>query len=245
MQCGFKRMRAMLEADVPAVPVRGDQPVAVEPVAHQHLEEITALATSGDNRNNYPDWPRDKSAVTCRPLSTHAARLQEQISTLPVSMNYGKIFQLLETLSVVVIGADTGTGKTTQVPQIAADVVWSNYKSTGVMPGRIIVALPTRVGVEALFWRFLEETDVQPGHLAALRTGTKHYGNSNAFLVVMTHGYLSKILDLKYLKSVAYLILDESHMRTLTLSFIKAILKKFFSSTRLVLMGAGLDVAAI
>ena len=112
------------------------------------------------------------------------------------------------------------------MPQIAADVVWSHYKSTGVWLGRIIVALPTRVGAESLFWRLLAETSVHPGDLAALRTGTVQYGDSKAFLVVMTHGFLAKILDFKFLESVAFLILDEAHERTLILSFIKAMLKR-------------------
>ena len=159
-----KRLREMLEADVPAVSVRGDPPVAVESVAHQHLEEIPALAVSGDNGNN---WRRVKSAVSQWPLSNDAALLQEKISALPVSRSYHAIYKHLETLPLAVIGADTGTGKTTQVPQIAADVVWSHYKRTGVWPGRIIVTLPTRVGVESLFWRLLDETSVQPGKLAA------------------------------------------------------------------------------
>ena len=105
----------------------------------------------------------------------------------------------------------------------------------------------TRHGLraESLFWRLIEETSVRPGDLAALRTGTVQYGDSNAFLMVCTHGYLSKILDPEFLQSVAYLILDESQQRTLTLSFIKAILERFRRTTRLVLMGAGLDVAAI
>ena len=241
MQSRSKRLREMLEADVPAVSVRGDPPVAVESVAHQHLEGIPALAASGDNGNN---WRRDKSAVSQRPLSDAAALLQEKISALPVSRRYHAIFKHLETLPLVVIGADTGTGKTTQVPQIAADVVWSYYKRTGVWPGRVIVTLPTRVGVEALFWRFLDETDVQPGKLAALRTGTLQHGCSNAFLTVMTHGFLAKILDFKFLESVAFLILDEAHERTLILSFIKAMLKRCSSGTKVVLMGAGLDVAS-
>ena len=77
MQSRSKRLREMLEADVPAVSVRGDPPVAVESVAHQHLEELTSLAASGDNGNENAAWPRDKSAVSRLPLSTHAARLQE------------------------------------------------------------------------------------------------------------------------------------------------------------------------
>jgi HrpA-like RNA helicase len=245
MQRGFKRLSAIMEANVPAASVRGDQPVAVESVEHRHLEELTSLAASGDNGNENAAWRRGKSAVSRLPLSTHAAQLQENISALPVSMSYEAIAKLLETQSVVVIGADTGTGKTTQVPQIAADVVWSHHRRTGKWLGRIIVALPTRVGAESLFWRLVEETSVRPGDLAALRTGTVQYGDSNAFLMVCTHGYLSKILDLQFLQSVAYLILDESQQRTLTLSFIKAILKRFRRTTRLVLMGAGLDVAAI
>ena len=242
MQCGFKRLRDILGTNVPPASVPEDLPVAV---AHYHLEELSALAARGDNGNNYAPWHRDKSAVSRLPLSNDAALLQVKISALPVSMSYEAIAKLLETLPLVVIGADTGTGKTTQVPQIAADVVWSHYKSTGVWLGRIIVALPTRVGAESLFWRLLAETSVHPGDLAALRTGTVQCGDSKAFLVVMTHGYLAKILDFRFLESVAYLILDESHMRTLTLSFIKAILKMYSRSTRLVLMGAGLDVDAI
>ena len=194
MQGGFKRMRAMLGAEVPAAPVRGDQPVAVEPVTHQHLKEITALAASGDNGNNYPDWRRDKSAVNRQPLSHSAALLQEKISALPVNRSYWAIAELLETLPLVVINAETGTGKTTQVPQIACDVVWNQYNKTRVWPGKVVVCLPTRVGAESVYWRIIEEASSEHGCLAALRTGTVHHGSNNAFLMVMTHGYFCKEL---------------------------------------------------
>ena len=107
-----------------------------------------------------------------------------------------------------------------------------------------IVALPTRVGAESLFWRLLEETSVHPGNLAALRTGTVQYGDSKAFPVVMTHGYLAKIIDPEFLASVAFLILDEAHQRTLPVSTIRALIKWCNRHTKVVIMGAGLNVAS-
>jgi HrpA-like RNA helicase len=167
---------------------------------------------------------------------------------LPVSLQYDAILSLLECHPIVAIGAGTGTGKTTQVPQILADFVWNHYHKTWDWLDRVVVAIPTRVGAQLLFNRLTNETDCRsPGNWIALRIGNKefHIGESGAFLTIVTHGYLMKALDAKFLNDIAFLVLDESQQRSLEISFCKAILKISRGDTRLVFMGAGLNVDAL
>ena len=243
------RLLSFLTPDNPDAPELGTPAEPAEPVAYLDLVAMTAFAANTGNASSAANLRRSYSALSRRPLSQESWVLQNAIVQLPVSMEYYAILSLLESYSIVAIAAGTGTGKTTQVPQILADFVRNRYnKSPSHWLGRVVVALPTRVAAELLFKRLSVETDCEsPGNWIALRIGNKefHIGESGAFLTIVTHGYLTKALDAKFLNGIAFLVLDESQQRSLEISFCKAILKISRGDTRLVFMGAGLNVEAL
>jgi len=148
------RLLSFLTTDNPDAPELGTPAEPAEPVAYLDLVAMTAFAANTGNASSAASLRRSYSALTRRPLSHESWLLQNAIVQFPVSMEYYAILSLLESYPIVAIAAGTGTGKTTQVPQILADFVWNRYnKSPSHWLGRVVVALPTRVGAELLFNR--------------------------------------------------------------------------------------------
>ena len=187
---------------------------------------------------------RVRSAVTGRPLSPAAYALQDQVCTLPVVQAGHMIFQCLRNNRVSLIYGDTGSGKTSQVPQIAVELAWRERTRSG--PRQVFVALPQRRATTQLFDRVCAEADIQPGPWAGCRTRATTLGEINAPIVFLTAGYLAAILSDELLRRTAVIVLDEVQSRKQEMSYLLAVLKRKlvqFPSLRLVLMGAEDDEA--
>jgi HrpA-like RNA helicase len=70
-----------------------------------------------------PAEPRWRSALHGRPLSSSAAKLAAQQAKLPTAAEWKKIMSNMEKFGVTILRGETGSGKSTQAPQMALDFV--------------------------------------------------------------------------------------------------------------------------
>lgn len=173
-----------------------------------------------------PNAVRTHSPLTGNSLGTRALQLQETVKDYPVVGRIGEISDMLWARTVTIIAGDTGSGKTTQVPQIAGELVRRHFAVTGHWLGQVLIAIPARAATERQFARVCEEADVQPGRWAACRTHMRKVGDANAALMFMTQGYLARIIHQGILEKVSFIILDDTQIKSEELSFICSLLRR-------------------
>ncbi len=129
------------------------------------------------------------------------------------------IIEMIQNNSVVVIEAPTGSGKTTQIPQIIFE---SGLNQWGI----IGVTQPRRIAAFSVANRISYEMDVELGRLVGYKMRFDDLTSSQTQIKVMTDGILleelrSDPLLLKY----SVIMVDEAHERSLNIDFILGLLK--------------------
>ena len=130
--------------------------------------------------------------------------------------------QIIETVKhnpVVVIEAPTGSGKTTQIPQILFNAGINEQGCIGVTQPRRIAA----VGVST---RISQEMECELGRLVGYKIRFEDHTSAQTKIKIMTDGILLEELRtdpmlLKY----SILVVDEAHERSLNIDFILGLLK--------------------
>lgn len=110
---------------------------------------------------------------------------------------------------MTLIQGETGSGKTTQVPQII-------FKSK-ILPKRAVIGItqPRRVAAISLALRVAQELGTREGDLVGYRVRFEEKLSSNTRIKFLTDGMLLReaILD-SALTQYGMIILDEAHERT-------------------------------
>jgi len=182
-----------------------------------------------------PTWTEDKVDIEPSKETTFVYNpnanwnLAAQRKRLPITKNRDHLLYLLENNQVVVVVGETGSGKSTQIPQFLVEAGWA--KQEGIMIG---ITEPRRVAVTTLATRVAEEQNTQLGRRVGysirfdecfLRNQTK--------IKYMTEGILIReMMEDPLLKSYSVIILDEAHERTAQTDIIMGLLKKVLRKRR-------------
>ena len=145
---------------------------------------------------------------------------------LPIYMKKAEIIRHCKQNQLVIIGAATGSGKSTQIPQYLLDhVVASDQK--------VIVLQPRRVNAERLAERVCEERGLVLGEEVGWKTGHgRGVFSKNTRLLFMTHGLFAENMLRNadgYLEGVGAIVIDEAHERSLDVDICFALLKQRLS----------------
>lgn len=139
---------------------------------------------------------------------------------------YGRFEEILDVYhknQVFILSGETGSGKSTQVPQM---LVFDEFAS-GL---RIACTQPRRLAATALADRVAEEMGVALGEEVGFQIGGQRMLNQNkkkTRLSYMTEGVLLRQLARdKDLSQYACIIIDEAHERTVEADILTAMLKK-------------------
>ena len=142
---------------------------------------------------------------------------------LPVYRQKQKILDTLEASQVIVVESPTGSGKTTQIPQILYQAGYARSGVIGVTQPRRIAAISvtefiarqlnlTVPGTVGYKMRFEDNTDV------------------TTRIKIMTDGILLQEIKADYyLSRYSVLMVDEAHERSLNIDFILGLLKRILS----------------
>lgn len=170
-------------------------------------------------------------------LQLHAEKLLESRKSLPIYLHKDKIVDYVTRNQVTVIIGETGSGKSTQIPQFLVPL---NKK-------RVAVTQPRRVAAASLAARVSEEYGCILGQDVGYQVRFSNVTSPNTKINYLTDGMLIRELMLDpTLSKYTTIIIDEAHERTvltdLILGFLKQIiLSKKRKDLKVVVMSATLN----
>lgn len=170
-------------------------------------------------------------------LKEHAQTLLESRRLLPIYLHKDKITEYVTRNQVTVIIGETGSGKSTQIPQFLASL---NKK-------RIAVTQPRRVAAASLAARVSEEYGCVLGQEVGYQVRFSNVTSPKTKINYLTDGMLIRELMLDpTLSKYSTIVIDEAHERTvltdLILGFLKQIiLSKKRTDLKVVVMSATLN----
>lgn len=133
---------------------------------------------------------------------------------LPVSRFKGEILEKIKNNAVTIITAETGAGKSTQVPQFLLE---EGY--------RVVVTQPRRLAARSVAKRVAKEYGCQFGGAVGFRTAFERYDSAETQCLFVTDG-LALVRELMGSGKRDVLVLDEVHEWNLNLEVLVAWAKK-------------------
>ncbi|WP_196387135.1 ATP-dependent RNA helicase HrpA [Vibrio cidicii] len=150
-------------------------------------------------------------------------RLQPKIDypeILPVSQKKDDIAKAIAEHQVVIVAGETGSGKTTQLPKICAELGRGKF-------GLIGHTQPRRLAARSVASRIAEEMETQLGDFVGYKVRFNDQISENTQIKLMTDGILlAEIQHDRFLNQYDTIIIDEAHERSLNIDFILGYLKE-------------------
>ncbi|MCX7122209.1 MAG: ATP-dependent RNA helicase HrpA [Gammaproteobacteria bacterium] len=140
--------------------------------------------------------------------------------TLPIAAHFDEIEQLLAQHQVILVAGETGSGKSTQLPQLCLHLGYARE-------GLIGHTQPRRIAAKSIASRIAEELKVSLGSTVGYQVRFNESCSPSTQIKVMTDGILlAEIGHDPLLKRYSLLIIDEAHERSLNIDFLLGFLKK-------------------
>ncbi|WP_372447531.1 ATP-dependent RNA helicase HrpA [Vibrio metschnikovii] len=139
---------------------------------------------------------------------------------LPVSQKRDDIARAIEQHQVVIVAGETGSGKTTQLPKICAELGRGKY-------GLIGHTQPRRLAARSVANRIAEEMQCELGGVVGYKVRFNDQISEQTQIKLMTDGILlAEIQHDRYLNQYDTIIIDEAHERSLNIDFILGYLRQ-------------------
>lgn len=186
-----------------------------------------------------------KSIITQNPFSglpftPKYWELYKKRTALPVWEYKEEFLDTLNKHQCLVLVGETGSGKTTQIPQWCLDWVRGGPVKKGVA-----CTQPRRVAAMSVAARVAEEMDVSLGQEVGYNIRFEDCTSSKTILKYMTDGMLLReAMSDPLLESYGVVMLDEAHERTLATDILMGLLKEVSrqrTDLKIVVMSATLD----
>ncbi|ANF83125.1 ATP-dependent RNA helicase HrpA [Acinetobacter sp. NCu2D-2] len=158
---------------------------------------------------------------------------------LPVTQYADKLIQAIQDNQVIIVAGETGSGKTTQLPQIA------------MLAGRGLTGLightqPRRLAARSVSQRIAEEVGEKLGESISFKVRFNEQGSQDSIVRLMTDGILlAELAHDRFLTKYDTIIIDEAHERSLNIDFIMGYLKQLLprrKDLKVIITSATLDV---
>jgi ATP-dependent RNA helicase HrpA len=161
---------------------------------------------------------------------------------LPITARREAILQALQDEQVLIVAGDTGSGKSTQLPQYCLEL------GRGIA-GRIAHTQPRRLAARALAARIAEELSQPVGRSVGFRVRFADQVSEATRLVLLTDGLLlAELASDPSLRRYDTIIVDEAHERTLNVDLLLGVLKRLLPrrpELKLIVTSATLDVERV
>uniref|UniRef100_A0A8C4F1E8 ATP-dependent RNA helicase DHX29 n=1 Tax=Dicentrarchus labrax TaxID=13489 RepID=A0A8C4F1E8_DICLA len=180
--------------------------------------------------------------------SSLALKLQAEREQLPVFQHRHRVLDALQRHPVVVVAGETGSGKSTQIPQFILEELLTGGKEA--QPCNIVVTQPRRISAMSLACRVSQELGCEDGpgsksSLCGYQIRMENLSGEWTRLLYCTTGVLlRKLQHDRHLSSLTHIIVDEVHERSVQSDFLLTILKDVVmrrSDLQLILMSATVD----
>ena len=141
-------------------------------------------------------------------------------SDLPVYRQHQKILDSLDNNQVIVVESPTGSGKTTQIPQI---LYHSGYAEEGI----IGVTQPRRIAAVSVTEFIAEQLGKTIPETIGYKMRFEDKTDLSTRIKIMTDGILLQEIKADYyLSRYSVIMVDEAHERSLNIDFILGLLKR-------------------
>ena len=173
-----------------------------------------------------------------KPLSTRYYEILEKRKQLPIWEAYDTLIKLVEENQTIILQGETGSGKTTQVPQFLLESGLAKRKN-------IACTQPRRVAAMSVAQRVADEMDVSIGDEVGYSIRFDDKSSAKTRLKYMTDGMLLReaMLD-PMLSKYSIIILDEAHERVLNTDILFGFIKEVLQARedlKLIVMSATMD----
>ena len=153
--------------------------------------------------------------------------IQYQRKILPIFEYKEKILELLKTNQLIIIEGETGSGKTTQIPQYLYESGYCNNKK------KICITQPRRVAAMSVATRVAFEMNVKCGHEVGYAIRFEENVTITTKIIYMTDGiFLRYLLSDNQMSDFSVIIIDEAHERSIYTDVIFGIIKQLIQKRK-------------
>lgn len=203
------------------------------PLDEMERHNTTALQAAKAEDSDINPW-------TGKPHSENYFKILRTRRDLPVSKQREEFLELYHKTQILVFVGETGSGKTTQIPQYVL------YDEMPHQTGKLIACTqPRRVAAMSVAQRVANELDVELGQEVGYSIRFENRTGPKTLLKYMTDGQLLReAMHDPNMNRYSCIILDEAHERTLATDILMALLKEIAhrrNDLKIIVMSATLD----
>ncbi|XP_062168668.1 pre-mRNA-splicing factor ATP-dependent RNA helicase DEAH1-like [Alnus glutinosa] len=203
-------------------------------VFEDQIDFIKASVMDGDNIDD-----GESTELLEKSMAKSAfEKLQEDRKTLPIYPYRDELLKAVHDHQVLVIVGETGSGKTTQIPQYLHEAGYTKR-------GKVGCTQPRRVAAMSVAARVSQEMGVKLGHEVGYSIRFEDCTSEKTVLKYMTDGMLLReFLGEPDLASYSVVMVDEAHERTLSTDILFGLVKdisRFRPDLKLLISSATLD----
>jgi ATP-dependent RNA helicase DHX37/DHR1 len=230
-----QRLQSDRASAIPAVAMDKDgQKAVVEKIKRTELGLGIEMANAESDEDVLA---RKRTSPTARRLAPQVSVLRpkafaESRANLPVVGMEQEIMEAINENDVIVLCGETGSGKTTQVPQFLYEAGYgcANYPDRAGMVG---ITQPRRVAAVSTASRVAEEMGVDLGKTVGYHIRHDRKAGPETVLKFMTDGLLLRELQDDFLLSkYSAIIVDEAHERSLNTDILLGMLSRIVKLRR-------------
>jgi pre-mRNA-splicing factor ATP-dependent RNA helicase DHX15/PRP43 len=204
------------------------------------LSTFKRHATTAKQARVAEDGPRN--AFTGQDLSPRYMSILKTRRDLPVHVQRDEFLELYQKSQILVFVGETGSGKTTQIPQFVL------FDDLPHLNGKMVACTqPRRVAAMSVAERVANEMDVKLGEEVGYSIRFEDMTSQKTMLKYMTDGMLLReAMHDHDLTRYSTIILDEAHERTLATDILMGLLKEVVlrrPDLKLIIMSATLDAS--
>ncbi|KAL8689377.1 MAG: hypothetical protein Q9218_004939 [Villophora microphyllina] len=194
--------------------------------------------TTADMARKAEDGPNN--AFSGEPLSQQYFNILKSRRNLPVHAQRDEFLRMYQKSQILIFVGETGSGKTTQIPQF---VLFDDQPN--IQRKLVACTQPRRVAAMSVAQRVADEMDVKLGEEVGYNIRFEDVTGPKTVLKYMTDGMLLReAMNDNDLKRYSTIILDEAHERTLATDTLMGLLKEVVKrrpDLKIVVMSATLD----
>ncbi|XP_078181009.1 pre-mRNA-splicing factor ATP-dependent RNA helicase DEAH1-like [Carex rostrata] len=180
----------------------------------------------------------DEEPNEAEEAKTISKGLQEERKTLPIYPYRDELLKAINDHQVIIIVGETGSGKTTQIPQYLHEAGFTKQ-------GMVACTQPRRVAAMSVAARVAQEMGVKLGHEVGYSIRFEDCTSEKTLVKYMTDGMLLReFLGEPDLASYSVVMVDEAHERTLSTDILFGLVKdisRFRTDLKLLISSATLD----
>ncbi|XP_025411649.1 3'-5' RNA helicase YTHDC2-like isoform X3 [Sipha flava] len=224
------------------------------PITKQMYDELLPNPMKPFRRMAVANCKRNLPLMCDKPMSVPRFAVDEDLlvmrKSLPIWANKGQITHAIENNPVIIITAETGSGKTTQIPQFIIDDSAAKNK-----PCRVICCQPRRIAAISMADRVSNERGESIGMSTGYQVRLESCVSHDTTIIYCTTGVLTRTLMDRHQKdnepnkgmlmNVSHVIVDEVHERDKHVDFLLIALRMIlpkYKHLKLILMSATADI---